>query len=203
MAEPNNNPEENKNATQPPAEVKEKEHSVMGDLVHQGVETIIKPKLKETTNNMFSELIYMVADFFTSMIAKKIFGPDAAPVTRNKNGNGQKTNYSGMSKSQSKAVVPRASDEVAFCSVKSRQKADAIQQDLINYISTYGKVRAADLYEKINDAISKGESNCDKINIQFTDYQYGWKDVNDISFDIKNGQWVFTLAKPVLLRENK
>lgn len=174
------------------AEEQKKKDSVLKDISKQAVEDIIVPKTKESVNNMASDILYMIADTLVQIVGRIIFGQDAVIPTR---GSGGREKYSNVSKTKAQPQVQTTintgpSDNLLYVCVDSYQKADEIKRELTEAITKYGVVRVADLYEKSG-----------KIRPAFTDYNYGWTNVNDVHFvRDRNGYW-FNMPKPVQIRK--
>lgn len=165
-----------------PAEVKQEEPSLIKDLAKQAVDSIIVPKLKETAVNTFSELVYMIADAFVNVFSRKV--TKTAPPIR-KGGSSYSSLYKSQSSTDAKKV--RSSEELVYCVVKDKQKADAIKAELTDMMNQYHKVRTADLYERCGVAT------------QFNDYNFGWTNLSDIRYVINRDGYWFDMPKPVRL----
>lgn len=173
------------------AEEQNKKDSVLKDISKQAVEDIIVPKTKESVNNMASDILYMIADTLVQIVGRIIFGQDAVIPTRG----GGREKYSNVSKAKAQPQVQTTintgpSDNLLYVCVESYQKAEEIKRELVEAITKYGVVRVADLYEKSG-----------KVRPAFTDYNYGWTNVNDVHFvRDRNGYW-FNMPKPVQIRK--
>ena len=171
-------------------QVPEKKESVLRDISKQAVQDIIVPKTKESVNNMASDIIYMISDTLVQIIGRIIFGRDANIPSRSGGGRDKYSNISRNKPQPQPNIATRSSDDLQYVVVDSYQKAEEIKKELIDSISRYGQVRVADLYEKSG-----------KVKVAFTDYDYGWTNVNDVHFvRDRNGYW-FNMPKPIQLRK--
>ena len=174
------------------AEEQNKKDSVLKDIGKQAWDDIVVPKTKESANNMASDILYMVADTLVQIVGRIIYGKDAVILTRNSGG---RDKYSNVSKAKAQPQVQTTintgpSDNLLYVCVDSYQRADEIKRELIEAITKYGQVRVADLYEKSG-----------KVRPAFTDYNYGWTNVNDVHFvRDRNGYW-FNMPNPTKLQK--
>ncbi len=179
-----------------------KEPSLLSEVGKDIYTNMIRPRVLEIITNMFRELIYTGSDSAVDLVSRMIL-KRSAPA-RGTNG---RTNYSKASTTTSTAVasVPKPSDDLDYIVIgyqqdidemdangrklTPREKADRIVQDLRSSIEKYGQVRVADLYEQV------------KHKTIYTDYNFGWTNVDDIHYITdRNGYW-FNLPKPVALKK--
>ena len=187
-----------------PQEKKPEQSSVFIDIAKQTRDEILIPRLLDTANTAASQTIYGIADYFTNCIARKIFANSniqPKTITRNSNDRGK---YATTAKSQpqQQPIGSRSSATLQYIVISAndpkdrldasdydgRKKAESIKNDLINSINTYGKVRVADLYEKSG-----------KAKPIFTDYNYGWTNVNDVHYIRNSDGWWFNMPNPTEL----
>lgn len=167
-----------------------KKSSVIKDISKQAWDDIIVPKTLESTNNMATDIVYMIADAFVQIIGRFIFRDKYVPTQRSGGGRDRYSNISRNKSQPQQNVATRSSDDLQYVCVDSYQKAEEIKRDLIDSITRYGHVRVADLYEKSG-----------KVKTAFPDYNYGWTDINDVHFvRDRNGYW-FNMPKPVQLNK--
>ena len=127
----------------------EKKNSVLKDISKQAWDDIIVPKTLESTNNMATDIVYMIADAFVQIIGRFIFRDKYVPTQRSGGGRDRYSNISRKGQPQTPQMSePRVSDNLQYVCVESYQKAEEIKRDLVDSISRYGQVRVADLYEK-------------------------------------------------------
>lgn len=178
-----------------------KEPSLINEVGKDIYNNMIRPRVLEIVTNMIRELIYTGSDSAVDMVSRLIL-KRSAPA---RGGNG-KTNYS---KASTNAVtvtsVPKPSDDLDYIVIgyqqeidetdengrklSPREYADRIVEDLKSSIRKYDQVRVADLYEKV------------KHKTIYTDYNFGWTNVDDIHYITdRNGYW-FNLPKPVPLKK--
>lgn len=172
------------------SEEQKKKDSVLKDIGKQALDDIVVPKTKESVNNMASDILYMVADTLVQIVGRIIYGKDAVIPTRNSGGREQYSNITRTKPQPQTTMNTGPSDNLLYVCVDSYQKAEEIKRELIESITKYGQVRVADLYEKSG-----------KIRPAFTDYNYGWRNVNDVHFvRDRNGYW-FNMPKPVQIQK--
>lgn len=175
------------------ADEQKKNGSVIKDISKQAWDDIIVPKTLETTNNMATDIIYMIGDALVQMVGRFIFRDKYVPPTQRSGGGRDK--YSNVSKTKAQPQVQTTintgpSDNLLYVCVDSYQRAEEIKRELIEAITKYGQVRVADLYEKSG-----------KVRPAFTDYNYGWTNVNDVHFvRDRNGYW-FNMPNPTKLQK--
>ena len=155
-------------------EKKTEEKSVLGDIVKQTTDDVLKPKALEVANSAMSDIIYAVGDWLVGIIGRKLFGMDA-PVNRSRSG---KTNYSRVSSQPQTNTALRASDELVEIRFENEQRAIEVIDAMRGRISQFGKVSVGFLYEKAH-----------KPQIG-SDFRYGWTNPDDFGY-IKNSQGCF------------
>lgn len=159
--------------------------SVAHDIFTQAKNDILVPRTKEVVNGTAVDLIYMIGDYFANLVGKFIFGPDAVQGPRG----GGRTGYSNISRSPVRTATPsigtRSSSDLQYVFVETEDKARRIQNEMIESIRKYGKVRVADLYEK-----------SEKVKPIFTDYSYGWTNEADIHYMRNRDGYYFNMPNP-------
>lgn len=169
-----------------------KDENVLKDILTTAKDDILVPKTKDVVNTTLVETIYMIGDYLANIVGKMIFGKDSVQTRQ---GNGNRNVYSNISRRGTTAatVQPnigvRSSTDLQYVVVDTQQKADKIVNELRQSIMQYGQVRVADLYEK-----------SEKVKPIFNDYNYGWKDVNDVSYRRNADGYWFNMPTPVRLK---
>lgn len=180
--------------------------SVFGDIVKQTYDQIIVPKTKEIVNNAATDAIYMIGDYLSNVIGKRIFGPDST-VNTSKRSNNQ-TNYnqryrtggqrSSISTTQSvpqqQDIGMRSAADLQYVVAQSREQADRWKDEMINAIRKYGKVAVSDLYDKT------AENPDNTIKSVFTDFDYGWTREDEIHWVHNRDGYYFDLPRPHKIR---
>lgn len=169
--------------------IPEKKDSVFKDVGKQVVDDIILPQMAQSANNMASSTVYTLGDAIVNLITAgicKLFKQAPAPITKGGAASNNREKYANVSRQQATPNIgTRSSEDLQYVCVESFQKAEQVKKDLIDAISKYGRVRVADLYE------SSG-----KVKSAFTDFNYGWTNVNDVHYvRDRNGYW-FNMPKP-------
>lgn len=174
--------------------------SLLGDILRDTYKQIIVPKSKEIVNNMLVDGIYMISDYLSNVIGKKIFGPGTfIPSNKKGGGNPSRTNYSGAYKQNGyqqqnqppqQNVGMRSSTELQYVVAESREQAEEWKNDMVAAIRRFGHVPVSSLYEKTGG----------KIKPLFNDFDYGWNREEDIHY-VRNadGYW-FNLPKPTRIK---
>lgn len=173
--------------------------SLLGDIARDTYKQIIVPKTKEIINNMLVDGIYMISDYLSNVIGKKIFGPGTFISPSKRGNNPSRTNYSGAYRQngyqQTQAppqqnVGMRSSTELQYVVAESREQAEDWKNDMVNSIQKFGRVSVANLYEKTGG----------KVKPLYNDFDYGWTRIEDIHY-VRNadGYW-FNLPKPVNIK---
>lgn len=160
-----------------------KEDSVLGDIIKQTTNDILKPKALEVANSAITDIIYAVGDWLVGIVGKKIFGPDSQYRT-GRSGSGRGTNYNKLSQTPNANIGLRASDDLLEIIFSTESEAIGVKNEMIDRIRRYGKVSVGFLYEKAHkQPIS-------------SDYRYGWTNENDIHFTRNRYGFYFDLPKP-------
>lgn len=161
----------------------QKEDSVLGDIVHQVTEDILKPKLLDVANSTLTDLIYAVGDWLVGIVGKKIFGPDSS-YRGGRSVGAKGTNYNKLSKSPQTNIGLRNSDDLMEIIFETESEAASIRNDMIDRIRRFGKVSVGFLYEKAHKSTIG------------SDYRYGWTDERDIHYTRNRFGFMFDLPKP-------
>lgn len=164
-------------------EQKQEETSVLGDIIRQTTNDILKPKALEVANSAITDIIYAVGDWLVGIVGKKIFGPDSQ-YRNGRNGNKRGTDYNKLSQSPNANIGLRASDDLMEVIFSTESEAAGVRNEMIDRIRRYGKVSVGFLYEKAHkQPIS-------------SDYRYGWNDERDIHYTRNRFGFYFDLPKP-------
>jgi len=154
---------------------KPEEQSVLGDIIKQTTDDVLKPKALEVANSAMSDIIYAVGDWLVGIIGRKLFGMDAPVVSRSRNG---RTNYNKISSQPQTNTALRASDELVEIRFENEQRAIEVIDAMKDRVAQFGKVSVGFLYEKTR-----------KSQIG-SDFRYGWTDPNDFGY-VKNSRGCF------------
>lgn len=154
---------------------KPKESNVLGDIIKQTTEDVLKPKALDAANSAFSDIIYAISDWLVGIVGRKLFGMDAPIATRSRSG---RTNYNKVSQQPQVNTALRASDELVEIRFENEQRAIEVVDAMRDRVAQFGKVSVGFLYEKAR-----------KTQIQ-SDFRYGWTDPNEFGY-IKNARGCF------------
>lgn len=170
-----------------------KEPSVLKDIMDTARDDILIPKAKDVVNSTLVDIIYMIGDYLANVVGKLVFGKDSVPKGRAAQNRTAYSNRSAQVRAAAQQpqvnIGNRASSDLQYVVVDTEEKARTIKDELIRSIQMYGQVRVADLYEKSG-----------KVKPIFTDYNYGWTNVDDVSYRRNADGYWFNMPSPTKIK---
>ena len=170
------------------------EKSLVSDIVGYVKDEYIIPKSNEVAHDMFAGITNMLADAAIGALDKLFYDNDRVSTSSSRNS--KKTDYSGISEKNSnrgpKETVRSNKPYSRKVVVYSKDDADTVKKQMINYISKYGYTRVGDLYEAVG------------WDMDSIDWAWGWTEPTQITYRTRrnNGstEYVFELPDPVSVK---
>lgn len=159
------------------------------------VDNILKPRAMDLVHDICASIGEIINDSFQSALNKMIYGEDR-PRSKKSSGYTNYTRYStsdSSSKSSRRDLGRRNSAQVRDIWVENKEDAIYVVDTIRDYIDKYDQAKVSDLYQLTD------------VPIIFTDYTWGWKDVNDIHYEVERigehrGEYKIVTADPVQLK---
>lgn len=154
------------------------ESSVIGDIIKQTTNDVLKPKTLEVASTATSDIIYAIGDWIVDIAVKglaKWFKLEPPITSRTRGG---RTNYNKISQTPQVNTALRASDELVEVKFENEQRAIEVIDAMRGRIAQFGKVSVGFLYEK------------QKLPQIGSDFRYGWTDPDEFGYK-KNARGCF------------
>jgi hypothetical protein len=176
-----------------------KKKGLGSDVGKYVLDEYIVPKSKDLVHDTLASILDIFTDSLQGALNKTIYGEDKP--RKKKNGT---TNYSSFSeaiaaRSRSSegrtSLNRRSSTQVMDIWVETEDEAREIVGRMHDYIDRYGQAKVSDLYQMMDPPLP----------IIFTDYQFGWTDEADITYQKERtgdhrGEFLIVTAEPVKIK---
>ncbi len=176
-----------------------KKPSITNDIGNYILNEYLIPNTKDLVHDTFASILDIIGDSLQGALNKAIYKEDR-PRQRRKGGF---RNYSGYSESVSsisssssrRELGRRSSTQVAGLWVETEDQAIEVVGRMHKYIERYGQAKVSDLYQTFDPPLP----------IIFTDYKFGWTDVNDIWYEKvrtgdHRGEFEIITSEPVAVK---